>query len=93
MQERRGFEVNDRVRGVYLRQPFAGRVKDIDFDSGLPGVRRYLIVFDAPVDVARPPLSNRRTRANLLLGPDGESVDAKGRKDGLAKVSLESESA
>jgi len=85
----RHFAIGDRVRGTYLRQPFTGRVKDIGFDTGLADVRRTLVVFDQPVLVTRPPLEHRRGRASLLLDADGESVDTKGRKDGLAAVERE----
>lgn len=82
----RHFEVGERVQGTYLRQPFTGVIKDIAFDTGVPDARTYHVVFDAPVEVARPPLSNKRTNVRLLLGPDGESVNRKGEKDGIASV-------
>jgi hypothetical protein len=80
------FAVGERVHGTYLRQPFTGTIKDVGFETGLADVRSYHLVFDAPVEVARPPLSNKRSNVRLLLDADGESVDRKGRKDGLASV-------
>jgi len=79
------FEVGERVQGTYLRQPFTGVVKDIDF-SAAPLLRRYSIQFDQPVRVSPPPLQNLRRRVTVALGPDGESLDPKGRPDGIASV-------
>lgn len=82
----RHFAIGERVRGTYLRQPFAGIIKDVGFDTGVPDARSYHVVFDSPVEVARPPLSNKRTNVRLLLDADGQSVDRKGQKDGIASM-------
>ena len=79
------FERGERVRGTYLRQPFTGTVRDVDFSPG-PQARRYAIQFDGEVQVSPPPLRNFRRRVVVVLGPDGGSVDTQGRPDGIAQV-------
>jgi len=73
----------DRVSGAYLGNPFAGEVTRVEFDTEPLG-RRYAIKFDAPINVSKSALMTIfRQHIRAVIDPEGVSIDAKGRPDGI----------
>jgi hypothetical protein len=76
-------ETGQRVEGVYLDHPFAGVVAAVSFDKAPLG-RGYTVKFDAPVNVSKSALMTiMRQRVTALIGPDGASIDDKGKPNGI----------
>ena len=81
------FHVDQRVRGRYLGQPFAGRIVSVaKAGEGFA----LAIQFDAPVDVVRfESFSNPRRRIRGTVGPDGRSRAR--TSDGAPQLIVEAE--
>lgn len=76
-------ETGERVKGAYLGHAFEGAVAAVSFDKAPLG-RGYTVKFDAPVNVSKSALMTiMRQRVTALIGPDGASIDDKGRPNGV----------
>jgi hypothetical protein len=76
-------ETGERVKGAYLGHPFEGVVAAVGFDKAPLG-RNYTVKFDAPVNVSKSTLMTiMRQRVTALIGPDGGSIDDKGKPNGV----------
>ncbi|MFD1509373.1 glyoxalase superfamily protein [Lacimonas salitolerans] len=79
------WQIGQRVSGLYLGQPFAGRIKAVDQASG--GFWRLVLVFDAPVDVIPfAGLSNLRRQVRCTV--NGQGVTPEHTSDGQPHVVL-----
>lgn len=79
--------LGDRVAGTYLGHPFAGKVVDIRFPEGGGSERTYTVHTDAPINVsAFESMTMFRQRITATLDQDGESIDHKGRRNGIMKL-------
>lgn len=76
--------LGDRVTGTYLGRRFAGRVVDIAFPAAGRPERTYTVETDGPIDVsAFASMTLPRRRITATLDGAGESVDTKGRRNGV----------
>ncbi len=76
-------QTGERVRGVYLGNPFEGVVTGVSFDK-VPLGRSYAIRFDAPINVSKSALMTiMRQSVRALIGAGGASIDDKGRPNGI----------
>ncbi len=79
--------LGDRVTGTYLGHPFSGKVVDIGFPAGGGPERTYSVQTDEPINVsAFESMKMFRQRITATLDPEGESVDHKGRRNGVMKL-------
>ncbi len=78
--------VEEKIRGVYLKKPFAGKV--IKIESIAKGeLRRYAIQLDEPMDVVESELfSNHRQRITAMVNLDGYSVTAKKERNNILQI-------
>lgn len=79
--------IGERVRGIYLGQPFIGQV--VGIQSLIDGNRyRVTLSFDEAVDVVTfPSFSNFRKRVTCVIGTSGETREK--TSDGRPHLSLE----
>lgn len=76
-----------RVKGTYLGKEFKGVVTNIGFPALPFQGRTYAIRADAPINVsAFASMTNMRQALNATLSPKGESLDTKGRPNGIMSV-------
>ena len=85
--EPRWLALGERVTGSYLGQPFAGEVVDIAFpDYGGYG-RVYMIRSDQPSNISKSAaMALPRQRLTATLTAAGQSLDHKGRPNGIVMV-------
>jgi hypothetical protein len=79
--------LGDRVTGTYLGHAFAGKVIDIAFPAGGGPERTYTVQTDEPINVsAFESMTIFRQRITATLDEDGDSVDTKGRRNGIMRL-------
>jgi hypothetical protein len=82
----KGWAIGDRVSGIYLSQPFAGRVVSISIMK--PGWFQLELHLDEAVDVVTSDrFSNFRSRIRGVIGPKGHSVER--TSDGQAHLRID----
>lgn len=80
-----------RVDGVYLGHAFSGKVVDIAFPENNFGGRAYTVEADAPINVSKSALFEmKRKRLTATLDGEGQSLDHKGKPNGIMRISAAS---
>lgn len=78
--------IGTRVTGTYLGHEITGAIKNIE-TSEAAGARRYWLVLDEPVDVAKSEhMSNMRKNIHMTLDADGHTLNHKGVRDDIAHI-------
>lgn len=78
--------IGSRVTGTYLGHDVSGAIKNIE-TSDTAGARRYWLVLDEPVDVAKSEhMSNMRKNIHMTLDADGHTLNHKGVRDDIAHI-------
>lgn len=81
--------IGTRITGTYLGHGVKGTIKTIEGGSN-PSQRRYWLVLDEPVDVARSEhMSNMRQNIHVTTDAEGHSLNHKGERDGIAHIEAE----
>jgi hypothetical protein len=78
--------IGSRVAGTYLGHCVSGAVKSIE-TATVGGARRYWVVLDEPVDVAKSEhMTNMRQNIHMTLDDEGHTVNHKGLRDDIAHI-------
>jgi len=77
--------IGQRVTGIYLRQPFTGRI--VALEETQAGLFRTTVLFDEPVDVVRfKSFSNWRSRVTAVLDEYGLSHNDSGQPNAIMQL-------
>ena len=81
--------IGSRITGSYLGHGVAGVIKNIE-TANVAGARRYWVVLDEPVDVAKSEhMTNMRQNIHMTLDDEGHTVNHKGLRDDIARITAE----
>lgn len=81
--------IGSRVIGTYLGHRVAGAIKNIE-TADVAGARRYWVVLDEPVDVAKSEhMTNMRQNIHMTLDGEGHTLNHKGLRDEIAHITAE----
>lgn len=81
--------IGARVTGTYLGHPVSGVVKNLESATD-PRHKRYWVVLDEPVDVAKSEhMTAMRQNLQMTMDLDGHTVNHKGERDGIGQIRAE----
>ena len=81
--------IGTRVTGSYLGHAVSGVVKNLESATD-PRHKRYWVVLDEPVDVARSEhMTAMRQNLQMTMDLDGHTVNHKGERDGIGEIRAE----